>query len=600
MSEQTVRQEQLQLLPAYQEEFLKDLLASTTEQAGIPTYIPERQVAALTPAQLQAIQLGLSGVGSYFPMMQAGEQTIAGGVGTYEEAIRQALGAQPYLTSAGQMAQQAVAGAQPYQASAQQAISQALRQAQQAPGMAAQPISEAQRQFAAQQGRLAQLGATTGRETRGIADALAGQLGTATGRTQAEAAAAQRAAQEAITGARGVTGRAGEQILGAAGGLAPITESSIEALRGTTGRFSPEDITPFMSEFEDAAVQQALSDLRRQGQLEAQKVAAQGVASGAFGGSREAIAQQELARNVMEQQGRTAAQMRAQGFESAAQRAQQAFEQQQARGAQAALGTGQLGLAQAQLGTQAGEAAGRLGLSAEQLAAQTGLSSGQLGMSAQQQAAANAAQMAQTGMSAEQIAAQTGLSVEQARAAASQAGAGLGVQQAQLGLQGAGQAGQLGQGLAGLGTSFGQLGLQGAGAMGTVGQAFGQLGQGLGGLAGGMAKTGLSQAALGESAQAAQQRDINALLSLGGLEQQQAQQQLEAQRATELERQYAPYQQISFMSDIFRGVPSTQQTLTQSTAPSPSTISQVAGLGVGLAGLNQAGVFDLFRGCQQS
>jgi hypothetical protein len=150
-----------------------------------------------------------------------------------------------------------------------------------------------------------------------------------------------------------------------------------------------------------------------------------------------------------------------------------------------------------------------------------------------------------------------------------------------------------------LGTSYGQLGLQGAGAMGTVGQAFGQLGQGLGTLAGGMAKTGLSQAALGESAQAAQQRDINALLSLGGLEQQQAQQQLEAQRATELERQYAPYQQISFMSDIFRGVPSTQQTLTQSTAPSPSAISQVAGLGVGLAGLNQAGLFDMFRSGNQ-
>jgi hypothetical protein len=28
-------------------------------------------------------------------------------------------------------------------------------------------------------------------------------------------------------------------------------------------------------------------------------------------------------------------------------------------------------------------------------------------------------------------------------------------------------------------------------------------------------------------------------------------------------------------------------------------MSQVAGLGVGLAGLNQAGVFDLFRGGQQ-
>jgi hypothetical protein len=119
---------------------------------------------------------------------------------------------------------------------------------------------------------------------------------------------------------------------------------------------------------------------------------------------------------------------------------------------------------------------------------------------------------------------------------------------------------------------------------------FGQLGQGIGTLGSSLAKTGLSQAALGESAQQAQQRDINALLSLGGLEQQQAQQQLEAARATDLERQYEPYQRISFMSDIFRGVPSTQTTLSSSTAPSPSTLSQVAGLGVGLAGLSQAGL----------
>ena len=46
------------------------------------------------------------------------------------------------------------------------------------------------------------------------------------------------------------------------------------------------------------------------------------------------------------------------------------------------------------------------------------------------------------------------------------------------------------------------------------------------------------------------------------------------------------------MSDIFRGVPSTQTTLTAQTAPSPSTVSQLAGLGVGLAGLGQAG-FDI-------
>ena len=104
-------------------------------------------------------------------------------------------------------------------------------------------------------------------------------------------------------------------------------------------------------------------------------------------------------------------------------------------------------------------------------------------------------------------------------------------------------------------------------------------------------KLGLQQAALGESAQAAQGRDVAMLSQLGGMEQQQQQAELEAQRATSLERQFEPYQRIGFMSDIFRGVPSTTSTLTSTTSPSPSTLSQIAGIGVGIAGLQQAGAF---------
>ena len=122
-------------------------------------------------------------------------------------------------------------------------------------------------------------------------------------------------------------------------------------------------------------------------------------------------------------------------------------------------------------------------------------------------------------------------------------------------------------------------------------QLFGALGQGLGALGSQLGKTGLSQAALGESAQAAQQRDINALMSLGGLEQGQAQAELDAQRASALEQQYEPYQRVSFMSDILRGVPGSQTTVTSTTAPDPSRISQLGGLGMGLYGLSEAGLF---------
>jgi hypothetical protein len=122
-------------------------------------------------------------------------------------------------------------------------------------------------------------------------------------------------------------------------------------------------------------------------------------------------------------------------------------------------------------------------------------------------------------------------------------------------------------------------------------QLFGALGQGLGSLGGQLAKTGLSQGALGESAQAAQQRDINALMSLGGLEQGQAQSELDAQYQNYMQQQYEPYQRLSFMSDILRGVPSSQTTLTSATTPDPSKLQQLGGFGLGLAGLSQAGLF---------
>ena len=72
-----------------------------------------------------------------------------------------------------------------------------------------------------------------------------------------------------------------------------------------------------MNQYEDAAVQQALRDIQRAGDIQQQGVAAQAVGAGAFGGSRQAVAEQELQRNILEQQGRTAAGMRQQGFESA-------------------------------------------------------------------------------------------------------------------------------------------------------------------------------------------------------------------------------------------------------------------------------------------
>jgi hypothetical protein len=53
---ETVRSEQIQILPQYQENFLKDLLASTSAYGNVPTYIPDRFVAPFSPgSRLQLI-----------------------------------------------------------------------------------------------------------------------------------------------------------------------------------------------------------------------------------------------------------------------------------------------------------------------------------------------------------------------------------------------------------------------------------------------------------------------------------------------------------------------------------------------------------------
>ena len=98
-------------------------------------------------------------------------------------------------------------------------------------------------------------------------------------------------------------------------------------------------------------------------------------------------------------------------------------------------------------------------------------------------------------------------------------------------------------------------------------------------------KAGIATAGLGEAQQAANLRDIQLLSGLGGQEQTQQQAELDALRQTSLQQQFEPFQRLSFMSDIFRGVPSQQTTLTTKTAPDPSRLSQIGGLAGGVASL---------------
>ena len=288
---------------------------------------------------------------------------------------------------------------------------------------------------------------------------------------------------EGVQTSRGALGTIGTGAQGVAGGFTPVAAGELAAtgglgtLAGGIQGLDPQAFQAFFDPFTTSVIQQAEQDLARQGAIQQNQLNANAVGAGAFGGSRQGIQDTELARNILDQQARTAAQLRLAGFGQSQQLAQN-------RAAQ----LGQLGLGQ---------------------------------------------------------------------------------------LQGAQTLGQLGAQRGSLGTQIGQLGAQQANvgrAQGALGQAFGQLGQ--------------VQGQLGEAQSNLQAQDLQNLASLGQTQLQQNQALLDARRQNVLQRQFEPFQRVSFLSDIQARTPSAQQTLTTATSPGVSPFQQAAGLGI--AGLSAA------------
>ena len=278
----------------------------------------------------------------------------------------------------------------------------------------------------------------------------------------------------------------------------------VAGLAGATGKFGVDKFDPratydsggnlvqqsSIMDYYDPSVEDVISaqqaDIERLGKQQRLAANARATAAGAFGGSRGAVEQAEIGRNILGEQSRMGAQLRSQGYQQARDAAMRSFEQQQLRRMQAGQGIGQLGLQYGQLGQQDVRDLAALG---------------------------------------------------QSRAA-------------------------IGQGLGTLGGQAGQLGGQ-LGALGAQQAQFGALGQ----------QMNLS--------------DANALMQLGGAYRQNQQAQLEAQRMSQREAQMMPYQQLGFLSDIYKGAPSSQYSiLTSPTAPGASPFQQIAGLGI--AGLGAA------------
>ena len=246
--------------------------------------------------------------------------------------------------------------------------------------------------------------------------------------------------------------------------------------------------------------------------IEATKRGAAAVGAGAFGGARQAIMDAEAARNLATQKG----DITARGQQDAYQQAMAQFNAEQGYGLTAQQANLQANL-QSALANQ------QQGLTAQQLSEQ----SKQFGYGQQMTAAQQAAQY---GLAAQQAAEQSkqfganlGMTAQQAAEQSKQYGANLGLQGIQQQLAAAGTMGQLGQ------TQFGQ------------------------------------------------EKDIiNAQANAGAQRQAQEQQLLTQKYADFQNQQRYPYQQLSYMSDMLRGLPMGQSTQSMYAAP-PSAISQLGG-----------------------
>lgn len=267
----------------------------------------------------------------------------------------------------------------------------------------------------------------------------------------------------------------------------PVLGQGIGGILGSATIYNPEMAFDFTNPYQAAVTQNALKEMRRQADIAEQGAAAQAVAAGAFGGTREGVQRAETERGVQDLMQQRIMQDYAQNYLQAQQAAQAAFEAQQGRQLAGAQALGQAGMQFADLAQGIG------------------------GLTAQQ--------------------------------------AGIDLSKAQA--------------LGSLGSQMGALGTQ----YGALGQATQQLGA----------------------------ADVGLLAGLGGLERQIEQAQIDAIRQSQLQEAMAPYQQLGFVSDIYRGAPTTSMALTSQTAPTASPLQTAVGLGVGTlataAGAKQAGLF---------
>ena len=359
-----------------------------------PIPIPIQQIAGLSPLEIQARNLA-SGLGGFGRQLSEAQEMYRRSAEGFDPRSAGAF-ADP---RARQLYEQSIGAYDPRMGGRfmdqdardmQMGAADDIRDAQFGMGREARMAQRAMRDAAMGAGRESRIGQ---RAMRRAGRGIMGEVG-----------GAQESAMDAAQRARMQTYMAGQDLRSAGEMGRSTAMQGIAGLAGTGDQFDPSSVGRFMDPFTQNVIDAQQAEIARLG--EQQKIAArdQAVRSGAFGGSRGAIARAEIDRNTLQQQAKTGAELRSQGFQQAQQAAQQAFEQAQGRRQQAAQLTGSLGQAGAQTGITAAQQAANLGLSAEQMAQRGALESGQLGLSGLTSQADIAQRAAQMGISTQELA----------------------------------------------------------------------------------------------------------------------------------------------------------------------------------------------------
>jgi len=521
------------------------LLQEAQRLYGTPINLPAVEAAGLSLGQIQAADLARQGIGAYEPYLQAGSQAITQGMGLTQQGAQQL----------------ANLNLQPQFGAAQGAFQGALGATSRLGGLGdvAAGYSQADLRRANQQLEAAMTGAG-GIESAG-AEALRAGVGSLEG-------LGNRAAGYSEADLR----RANQQLEAAMRQAGGIEAAGAQALQAGVGALGAGAYKDYYNPFEKDVISATEADLARQGEMARTALAGQAARSGAFGSTREGVQRAILEGELVRNKADVLANLRSQGFNTAQQAALSRA------GLYGTLGT-QAGALRSQQAAMQGQLAGQSGQQALQAAqlGQAGVALGQLagqyGALGTQAAALRAQQAGMQGQLAGQSAQQA---LQQAQLG--QAGTAL---QGQLAGQEAGLYGTLGQGIGGLAAQQGGLELQRAAQLGAFGGQMGQL--------------GVQQGALGQTLQGLGAADVQLMAGIGGLEQQNAQAQLDAIRATQTQENLLPFQQLGFVSDIYRGAPTTQMALTSQTAPTASPLQTALGLGIaGLgaaSGAQRAGLF---------